>query len=50
MFVGNLTFGGGGIGLISALRLGHQWWCRVGKCAAVRTLVGVYDWLGADAY
>ena len=37
----------GGVGLVSALRLGHQWWsrivmwCEIGQCAAARTSVVV---------
>ena len=36
-----------GVGLLSALRLGHWWWskivgwCRIGECAAARTSVVV---------
>ena len=36
--------------MISALQLGHQWWCRVGECIAARTLVVVLDWSGAAAH
>ena len=35
--------GAGGVGLFSALRLGH-WWCvRIGYCAAARILLVVLD-------
>ena len=30
---------GGGVGLVSALWLGHWCWCRIGECAATRTVV-----------
>ena len=48
---------GGGVGLVSALRLGYcwwgwtthsrlqRWWCRIGKCAAARTSVEVLFWV-----
>ena len=29
----------GGLGLVSAMRLGRQWWCRIGERTAARTLV-----------
>ena len=35
--------GSGGVGLASALRLGHWLWCRIGEFAAARALVGVKD-------
>ena len=28
---------GGGVGLVSAMLLGHWWLCRIGECAAPRT-------------
>ena len=32
---------GGGVGLVSALRLGHWWVCKIGLCAAAGTSVVV---------
>ena len=37
-------------GLVSGLRLGHRWWCRIGECAATRTSVVVQDWVGAAVH
>ena len=31
----------GGVGLVSALLLGHQWWFSIIKCAAAMALVVV---------
>ena len=30
--------------MVSALRLGHRWWCRIGECAGARTLVVEFAW------
>ena len=35
----------GGVGLVSGLWLGYQWWCRIGECVAARTLVVEYDFM-----
>ena len=32
---------GGGVRFVSALRLGHRWWCRIGQCIAARISVVV---------
>ena len=34
----------GGVGLMSVLRLGYQWWCRISECTAARILVVLQDW------
>ena len=33
----------GGVGLVSALRLGHWWWCSIGQCATARTSKSLVD-------
>ena len=35
----------GGVELLSALRLGHWRWFRIGQCAAAKTSVVEYDCL-----
>ena len=41
---------GGGVGLVSALRLSHWRWCRIGECAVARASVVAKDWLGAAVH
>ena len=36
--------GNRGLGLVSALWLGHGWWCRICECTAPKILVVVKDW------
>ena len=40
---------GVGVGLVSAVRLGHLWWCRIGEFTAARVLLVVSDNLYVSA-